>query len=93
MGAAREPVPGLRLGHAVADFLADLTHANRAAATIRAYRTDLASFTAYYRGPPESITPDVRAATSPPSPTWPRPPGPATRPPWRRCCAGRIARG
>ncbi len=55
----REPVPGLRLGHAVADFLADLAHANRAAATIRAYRTDLASFTAYHRGPPESITPDV----------------------------------
>ncbi len=55
----REPVPGLRLGHAVADFLADLAHANRAAATIRAYRTDLASFPAYHRGPPESITPDV----------------------------------
>lgn len=55
----REPVPGSRLGHAVADFLADLAHANRSAATIRAYRTDLASFTAYHRGPPESITPDV----------------------------------
>jgi len=59
VAAMREPVPGLRLGHAVADFLADLAHANRAAATIRAYRTDLASFTAYHRGPPESITPDV----------------------------------
>ncbi len=55
----REPVPGLRLGHAVADFLTDLAHANRSAATIRAYRTDLASFPAYHRGPPESITPDV----------------------------------
>ena len=59
MGAAREPVPGLRMGHAVADFLADLTHANRAAATIRAYRSDLASFTAHHRGPPESITVEV----------------------------------
>jgi len=59
VAAMREPVPGLRLGHAVADFLADLAHANRSAATIRAYRTDLASFTAYHRGPPESITPDV----------------------------------
>jgi len=57
--AAREPVSGLRLGRAVDDFLADLTHTNRAEATVRAYRSDLASFAAQHRGPPESITPEV----------------------------------
>ncbi len=56
MGAVREPVPGLRLGHAIGDFLADLTHANRAAGTVRAYRTDLASFARFHRGPLESVT-------------------------------------
>lgn len=44
-------------------------------------------------GPPRvHIPPRCCAVTSPPCLTWPRPPGPAGRPPWRRFCAGRIAR-
>jgi integrase/recombinase XerD len=43
----------------VADFLADLAHANRSRHTRRAYATDLAQFSAFYRGPVGGITAEV----------------------------------
>ncbi|MBV8230565.1 MAG: tyrosine-type recombinase/integrase [Planctomycetaceae bacterium] len=43
----------------VADFLADLAHTNRSRHTRRAYATDLAQFSAFYRGPVGGITTEV----------------------------------
>jgi integrase/recombinase XerD len=43
----------------VTDFLAELAHANRSRHTCRAYATDLAQFTAFYRGPVGGITAEV----------------------------------
>jgi integrase/recombinase XerD len=43
----------------VADFLADLAHANRSRHTYRAYATDLGQFAAFYRGPVGGITAEV----------------------------------
>jgi integrase/recombinase XerD len=43
----------------VADFLAELAHANRSRHTCRAYATDLAQFSAFYRGPVGGITAEV----------------------------------
>jgi integrase/recombinase XerD len=43
----------------VTDFLAELAQANRSRHTCRAYATDLAQFTAYYRGPVGGITAEV----------------------------------
>jgi integrase/recombinase XerD len=43
----------------VTDFLAELAQANRSRHTCRAYATDLAQFTAYYRDPVGSITAEV----------------------------------
>jgi integrase/recombinase XerD len=43
----------------VADFLADLAHTNRSRHTRRAYATDLAQFSAFYRGPVGGITAEV----------------------------------
>ena len=43
----------------VTDFLAELAHANRSRHTCRAYATDLAQFSAFYRGPVGGITAEV----------------------------------
>lgn len=43
----------------VADFLADLAHTNRSRHTRRAYATDLAQFSAFYRGPVGGITAEM----------------------------------
>jgi integrase/recombinase XerD len=43
----------------VTDFLTELAHANRSRHTGRAYATDLAQFSAFYRGPVGGITADV----------------------------------
>src|SRR3954471_6810280 len=43
----------------VGDFLAELAHANRSRHTCRAYATDLAQFSAFYRGPAGGITAEV----------------------------------
>lgn len=40
----------------VTDFLAELAHANRSRHTCRAYATDLAQFSAFYRGPVGGVT-------------------------------------
>jgi integrase/recombinase XerD len=44
---------------AVTDFLAELAQANRSRHTRRAYATDLAQFSAFYRGPVGGITAEV----------------------------------
>ena len=41
----------------VADFLAELAHANRSRHTCRAYASDLAQFSAFYRGPSAASPP------------------------------------
>ena len=41
------------------DFLAELAHANRSRHTCRAYATDLAQFSAFYRGSVSDITAEV----------------------------------
>jgi integrase/recombinase XerD len=46
----------------VADFLAELAHANRSRHTCRAYAADLAQFAAFYRGPVGGITAEVLRA-------------------------------
>ena len=43
----------------VTDFLTELAHANRSRHTCRAYATDLAQFSAFYRGPVGAITAEV----------------------------------
>ena len=43
----------------VTDFLAELAHANRSRHTCRAYATDLAQFSAFYRGTVGGITAEV----------------------------------
>ena len=49
--AMPEPNQSGSLSTLAADFLAELAHANRSRHTCRAYATDLAQFTAFYRGP------------------------------------------
>src|SRR4051812_14853037 len=51
-----EPNAPASLPSLVADFLADLAHVNRSRHPRRAYATDLAQFSAFYRGPVEGIT-------------------------------------
>jgi site-specific recombinase XerD len=48
-----------RLETLVADFLTDLTHANRSVHTRRAYAADLSSFVRFHGGPASSITPEI----------------------------------
>lgn len=67
--------PGLRLGRAVEDFLADLTHANWSLATIRAYRADLTAFARQFPGPAQAITAEVLRSYF----ATPSAPAPATR--------------
>ena len=43
----------------VTEFLAELAQANRSRHTCRAYATDLAQFSAFYRGPVGGITAEV----------------------------------
>jgi site-specific recombinase XerD len=43
----------------IADFLADLTQANRSAHTYRAYATDLKQFATWYQGALEALTPGI----------------------------------
>src|SRR3954463_8219476 len=43
----------------VTDFLSELAHANRSRHTCRAYATDLAQFSAFYRGAVGGITAEV----------------------------------
>lgn len=50
------------LADLVADFLADLEHANRSPHTRRAYATDLGQFVAFHQGPIEEITPAILRA-------------------------------
>ena len=47
------------LSSLMTDFLAELAHANRSRHTCRAYATDLAQFSAFYRGPVGGITAEV----------------------------------
>src|SRR5512135_553034 len=47
------------LSSLMADFLAELVHANRSRHTCRAYATDLAQFAAFYRGSVGGITAEV----------------------------------
>ncbi len=52
-------VPSPELSDAVEAFLADLGHVNRSPATVRAYRSDLGSFSRHLGVGPEEITPQA----------------------------------
>jgi site-specific recombinase XerD len=54
-----DPKQSRSLSSLAADFVAELAHANRSRHTCRAYTTDLAQFSAFYRGPVGGITPEV----------------------------------
>lgn len=54
-----KPNNAASLSPLVTDFLAELAHANRSRHTCRAYATDLAQFSAFYRGPVGGITAEV----------------------------------
>ncbi|MDA8333225.1 MAG: tyrosine-type recombinase/integrase [Candidatus Dormibacteraeota bacterium] len=56
---AIEGAPSPKLSDAVGAFLADLGHANRSPATLRAYRGDLASFSQHFAGELGEITPQA----------------------------------
>ncbi len=63
----KEPMPLANLSEpslsaAVADFLADLTHANRSAHKRRAYATELRKFETFYAGSVAGITAEVLRA-------------------------------
>lgn len=59
MAAVRSEGSERPLADLVADFLADLTHANRSPHTRRAYGGDLALFCSFYTGTARGITADV----------------------------------
>src|ERR1700681_1485698 len=54
-----EPNDSGSLSPLVADFLAELAHANRSRHTCRAYATDLAQFSAFHRGTVGGIPAEV----------------------------------
>ena len=54
-----EPHDSGQLSPLVTDFLAELAHTNRSRHTCRAYATDLAQFSAFYRGTVGGITAEV----------------------------------
>jgi integrase/recombinase XerD len=57
--AVPKPNDSDSLSPLVTDFLAEMAHANRSRHTCRAYATDLAQFSAFYRGPVGRITAEV----------------------------------
>src|SRR3954454_3879729 len=54
-----EPHDSGLLSPLATDFLAEMAHANRSRHTCRAYATDLAQFSAFYRGTVGGITAEV----------------------------------